>query len=89
MRESALQRAIIVALEAHGAYVVRVVAPTRSGIADLIVCWHGRFIALEVKTPAGRVTPLQLVEAGRVAEAGGQFFVVRSVIDALAALTPI
>ncbi len=82
--ESRLQRQIIAALEAEGYYVCNVVVAGRAGTADLLVCAKGRFIALEVKTPAGRVSPLQVLENKRVLAAGGAGFVVRSVGDALA-----
>jgi Holliday junction resolvase len=86
MRESAIQRAVIVALEVRGAYVVRVVTAGRAGTPDLLACYRGRFYALEVKSAAGRVTALQRHELDRAALAGGTATVVRSVADALAAL---
>jgi hypothetical protein len=30
-----------------------------SGIPDIIVCYRGRFVAFEVKTPSGKLTTLQ------------------------------
>ncbi len=87
MRESDIQRSVIVALEAHGAYVVRVVVAGRAGTPDLIACYEGRYVAMEVKTDTGRLTPLQLVESQRVRAAGGEAYVVRSAAEALAALT--
>ena len=86
MRESALQRAIIRALETRGCYVVNVVVAGRTGTPDLIVCHEGHYIALEVKLPKQQPTAIQLVERQRVLRAGGAFAVVRSVEEALAVL---
>jgi len=58
----------------------------RAGIPDLLVCHEGRFIALEVKTESGVVSPIQEHELRTIWEAGGYSAVVRSVDDALAAV---
>lgn len=89
--EAALQRAIIKALETEGCYVANIVVAGRAGTPDLLVCvprpeGGAQFLALEVKLPAGRVTPLQRVELQRVEAAGGTALVVRSVSEALAAI---
>ena len=55
---------------------------TTAGIPDLIVCYKGRFIALEVKTPIGKPTVLQNVAIRKINEAGGIAAIVRSVEDA-------
>jgi hypothetical protein len=56
-----------------------------NGIPDLIVCYRGRFIALEVKTDNGKATALQEVTIRQIRGAGGIAEVVRSV-GAVAAL---
>lgn len=86
MSEAKLQRAIVLALEAAGCYVVNVVVAGRQGTADLVVCAGGRFVALEVKQPGRYPTAIQRVEAQRVAAAGGKSHVVRSVDEALAVI---
>lgn len=50
-----------------------------AGIPDVIVCYRGRFIALEVKTPRGKPTVLQEVTIRQILKAGGIATVVRSV----------
>jgi hypothetical protein len=47
---------------------------------------HGRFVALEVKTPAGRLTEHQVRFLERVRQRGGIAAVVRSVAEARAAI---
>jgi hypothetical protein len=58
------------------------------GSSDLIGLLgpHGRFVALEVKTPAGRVTEHQARFLARVRHHGGIAAVVRSVADARATI---
>ena len=56
------------------------------GSADLIGCLDGRFIALEVKTAAGRTSPEQRMWLDLVRRNGGFAAVVRSVDEARAAI---
>jgi len=50
---------------------------TKVGIPDLLICCNGRFVAVELKSDTGRVTELQLVQIGRIKEAGGKAYVLR------------
>ena len=51
------------------------------GIPDLIICYKGKFIALEVKTPIGKATVMQVVQMQKIRKAGGLSKIVRSVND--------
>lgn len=51
------------------------------GVSDIIGCHNGRFLAIEIKTEKGRVTPHQQRFLDRVNEAGGVAFVARSIED--------
>ena len=51
------------------------------GISDIIGCHNGRFLAIEIKTERGRVTPHQQRFIDRVNAAGGIGFVARSIED--------
>ena len=64
----------------------RVVYGLAVGSADLIGCLDGRFVALEVKTPAGRLAPDQRRWADLVRDRGGYVATVRSVAEARAAI---
>ena len=57
-----------------------------AGIPDIIVCYHGRFIALEAKVGKNVPTKLQSVTIEQIRKAGGTAAVVRSVEDAKAVL---
>jgi hypothetical protein len=59
------------------------------GTPDLIVCYKGRFIALEVKTETGKATVLQEAALRKIRAAGGVAEVVRGVEDAKAAIAKI
>ena len=51
------------------------------GISDIIGCHNGRFLAIDIKTERGRVTPHQQRFIDRVNAAGGIGFVARSIED--------
>ena len=60
-----------------------------TGSADLIGISHdGVFLAVEVKTPTGRVSPAQTAFIAAVRRHGGRAGVARSVEDALAIAFP-
>lgn len=52
-----------------------------AGIPDIICCYRGLFIGLEVKTKTGQLTKLQEVMIRRIREAGGRAYKVTSVDD--------
>jgi hypothetical protein len=52
------------------------------GGADLIGLWHGRFVAIEVKTPVGKQTEEQRRFAALVQARGGEYVVLRSADEA-------
>lgn len=52
-----------------------------SGVPDIICCYRGRFLGLEVKRPGGRLTPLQERTLARINAAGGIARRVESVED--------
>lgn len=80
MSEQQIQRKIIELVEARGGYVVKVITASRSGVPDLLVCFDGNFIGLEVKMPTTRtnVSPLQKYNLKKIIECGGKSAVVWS-----------
>lgn len=52
-----------------------------AGIPDIIVCFHGMFVAFEVKTPTGKLTKLQEITLGKINAAGGHAYKVTSVAE--------
>lgn len=60
----------------------------RSGVADIICCSKGRYIAIEVKSAKGKLSELQKYELEKVVNAGGVALVIngenmQQLIDAL------
>ena len=55
-----------------------------AGIPDIIACVDGRFVAFEVKTETGRLSRLQEVTLGRIRDAGGKAYMVRSAAEVAA-----
>ena len=52
-----------------------------AGLPDIIVCYRGRFVAFEVKTPSGKLTKLQEITLTKIKAAKGEAFKVTSVED--------
>lgn len=50
-----------------------------AGLADIICCYRGRFVAFEVKTPTGRLTKIQETMLRRINDAMGYAYKVTSV----------
>lgn len=73
MKESVLQKKTIEYLTSENAYVVKVVVASKDGVADLLVCFKGLFLALECKAPGklNEVSPLQSYNISEVKKAGG------------------
>ncbi len=51
------------------------------GVSDILGIWKGKFLAIEVKTKTGRISPEQAAFLQRVINHGGIAFVARSVED--------
>lgn len=57
-----------------------------AGVSDILACWKGRMVAIEVKAAKGKLLPHQAAFLDSVRNAGGLAFVARSVADVEAAL---
>jgi hypothetical protein len=55
----------------------------QTGTPDILICRHGRMIALEVKTSEGKLTKLQQRTMTQIVLAGGTCEVVRNVQDVI------
>ena len=60
-----------------------------SGVSDIICCYKGRFLGLEVKLPGGRLTELQKRAIEKINRAGGIACRVESVDDVRAVIARI
>ena len=71
--------------EGRGAWVFKVHGGDspfqEAGVPDILCCYEGRFIGLEVKLAGGKASPRQEVVLRRIRRAGGLAVVVRSVSE--------
>ncbi len=58
-----------------------------AGIPDIIVCYKGRFVALEAKVGVNMPTKLQAATIDKIRQAGGTAAVVYSIEDVKAVLS--
>jgi len=90
-----MERALGQRIERHltrrGAWWVKThgAGTSRAGIPDYIVNYRGRAIAIETKTPTGRLTRLQSYELDKFRQAGGIGIVARHLDDVAASLDAI
>lgn len=79
VKESVFQARVTRYLRDKGAYVLNVAGGTQipKGTPDLVVCYKGRFIALELKTDTGRASPLQKENICEIRRADGYARVLR------------
>ena len=89
MAEQKIQASILSALKERGAYCVKVMAANRNGVPDIIACYKGQFVAIEVKDKYGRPTPLQQANIQQIRKADGWAIVAWSVDEALSVLEEI
>ena len=78
MSEQKLQAKILKYLFAIGAYSVKVVAATRAGVPDIICCYKGKFVGIEVKLEGSKPSALQLSNIELIKNAEGLAFVAYS-----------
>lgn len=70
--ESNVQTSIITFLKRHGALVDNIQGnECQSSVPDLLICYAGRYIALEAKGPNGVLSPGQRRRLRKVQKAGG------------------
>jgi len=62
-------------LDSMGAMVIKIQQVSTRGDPDIILCFKGNFVALELKTETGRASPLQLFKLGKVRQKGGAAFI--------------
>ena len=71
--EQQIQTKIKTVLEKRGAYVVKVISATKAGVPDILCCYNGRFIGIEVKRPSTKanVSKLQQYNLQKIIDCGG------------------
>jgi len=74
MSEQQIQSKFIKHLEERGAYVIKVITASRKGVLDLVICYKGLFVGIEVKDTGklNEVSPLQEYNLNKIKDCGGQ-----------------
>ena len=75
MKESEVQRKIILQLEKRGWVVVKLIKTTMNGIPDLMALKDGSTVFIEVKTETGKVSELQKYRHEQLKKQGFTVFV--------------
>ena len=82
IKETDITSQIKQVLKHVGAFPIKIAGgPFQHDISDLLVCLDGKFVAIEVKRPNGRLSDGQEKFLHNVKAAGGIAFVARSVED--------
>lgn len=75
MKEADLSKAIVVKMKKRGAWAVKIAGGPRqgAGLPDIMACYAGRFLGIEVKLPGKEktVTVLQQARLDAMLAAGG------------------
>lgn len=81
--ESTIQKEVIDYLNSIGAKVfpITVTAGMQRGTPDIIACWQGRFIGIEIKRPKLNPTKIQEAQLEMIEHAGGITAVIRDYED--------
>lgn len=80
MSEKRIEHQIRQYLDSLGAWHIKTHGNmfSKAGTPDVLACVNGRFVAIEVKQPGGRVSPLQKAHLKLIRQAGGVAFVAYS-----------
>lgn len=85
MNESQLTSKVKNYVKSKGAYVEKIFGGgfQASGIPDLIACYNGLFIGIELKSPTGkgRASDVQKIKIKRIRDAGGIAFITDNLED--------
>ena len=76
--EKKVKNKVVKLLKDHGAYYFFPASygMGRSGVPDVVCCYHGKFIGIECKAGDNKATALQLKELAAIREAEGVTFII-------------
>ena len=77
--EKQIENKIKTYLKSKGIWYIKIWGSmfTRNGVPDLICCFQGKFLAIEVKSSIGKMSELQKHEAEKIQKCGGMFYCLR------------
>ena len=76
--EKKVKNKVVQLLKEHGVYYFfpATYGMGRSGVPDVVCCFHGVFVGIECKAGKNKATPLQLQELAAIRRAGGITFII-------------
>lgn len=82
MKEATVQANCIKAIKNRGGWLVKTHTGRHqaNGTPDILACYRGYFLAVEVKAPGGKPTKIQRHTIGLIVEAGGEAVVADNVL---------
>lgn len=91
MSEAQIKKQILKVLKEQGGFWRKIHGGPfqESGLPDIIGCYQGKFIGLEIKKPGEEATPLQLHVLDEIKKNKGLAAIVESVQDVLILLSPV
>lgn len=81
MRERAIEQFLRKGIESLGGMCWKLTSPANRGVPDRLVIYMGQVIFVEVKSPIGRLSPLQVKTGQDLQRHGAQWRVIRSYED--------
>lgn len=79
-RESELDKKITRLVRGRGGWISKIHGNEFvQGIPDHLICYRGRFVAIESKSPEGTTRPLQKIHIRSINKAGGRAVSTRSI----------
>lgn len=80
MTEGRIKQRLRIYLSSIGAFWSNVQGGrgSKPGDPDIVVCYKGRYIGIESKTPENRLSKIQKERRTEIINAGGQYWVIRS-----------
>jgi len=79
MEEKTFQTNLIKFLNSIGAFVTKFNANglSKTGVPDILYCYKGKYIGLEVKKETGKISDIQQWNINEIRKAGGQAFCIK------------
>lgn len=77
-REANLRAGVLRAITQRGGWALATTGVAEGGVPDVVGAYRGHPLALELKTPTGKLSPRQRRHLRLAADAGAQAHVVRS-----------
>ena len=89
-QHSRLRSRVVKLIRSRGGYARSIHGSSyMAGIPDVLACYKGIFVALEVKTGTARTTKLQDIGLLEIAAAGGEAAVIRGIDEVVGVLNSI